>query len=450
MDWQDELRQLDKQLSEGEISAQEYRRKRDELLAEASAPAQGRGSLWSSARPDSPPPPFPAAPPAPDADAGADADATQIVADTTVTVDKAVVHAEDRTQVVDAQTAAAFPAEEQTQVVHDAVTKAPPDRPTEPAPAPAPALEAEQPTEVKPAPKPGAGPASGPISRPIMRPAPMPEKPDGKVPMFPPRPSDTPPPLAPPLPPPAQWTGHQVFGEEVFADAKPHSTARRAATAAFSLLVVLAVIGGVVWFFVFRSDDAPAAQEKSPPATSEKPQNPPPSKSASAAPPPSSAPAPVPDGKLADVVGPLPGAADENSGTINAVRAGKLKLISPLEVEAAQDAKASDVIFRGSTNGSVGMALLVFTTPNGKAAQDLMGAERAYLLQHGFSNGKDLTSGLPVLESRQGGATVYRVVYSTGKYTVRFGVAQRNAKPQELRQALDAVADNILAVLPPS
>jgi len=158
----------------------------------------------------------------------------------------------------------------------------------------------------------------------------------------------------------------------------------------------------------------------------------------------------VPDGKLADVVGPLPGTPDKNNGTINAVRAGKLKLISPLEVEAAQEAKSSDVIFRGSTNGSIGMALLVFTTPDGKTAQDLMGAERAYLLQHGFSNGKDLTSGLPVLESRQNGATVYRVVYSTGKYTVRFGVAQRDAKPRELRQALDAVADNILAVLPPS
>ncbi|HEV7647573.1 MAG TPA: hypothetical protein VGP26_05370 [Actinophytocola sp.] len=444
MDWQDELRRLDKQLSEGEISAQEYRRMRDELLAEASAPAQGRGSLWSSARPDSPPPPFPAAPPAPGTVPAPDADDTQIVADTTVTVDKAVVHAEDRTEVVDAQTVAGLPAEEQTQVVREPLTQPAPDRAPEPAPErpTEPALEAERPTE--------ADPVAEPVSGPFMRPAPMPERPDSNVPTFPPRPSDTPPPSAPPLPPPAPWSGHQVIGEEVFADAKPHSAGRRAATAAFSLLVVLAVIGGAVWFFVFRSDDAPAAQAGKPPAT-EKPQSQaPPTRPPSSAPPASSAPVPVPGGNLADVLGPLPGAADKNSGTITAARAGQLKLVSPAEVNAAQEAKVSDVIFRGSTNGSVGVALLVFTTPNGQSAGKLMGAERAYLLEHGFSNGKDLASSLPVLERKEGGATVYRVVYSTGKYTVRFGVAQRDANPQELRKSLEAVADNILAVLPPS
>jgi hypothetical protein len=449
MDWQDELRRLDKQLSEGEISAQEYRRKRDELLAEASAPAQGRSSMWSSARPDSPPPPFPAAPPAPDAAPAPDPEVTQIVADATVTVDKAVVDAEDRTEVVDAQTVAAHPPEEQTQVVQEAVTRpardVPPEQPTEPARAPEPptqpARDAERPT--------AAGPVAEPVSGPIMRPAPMPERSDGNVPTFPPRPSDIPPPAAPPLPPPAPWTGHQVIGEEVFADAKPYSTVRRVATALFSLFVVLAIVGGAVWFFLLRDDGAPAAEPKNPPAT-EKSETKAPAKPPSSAPPPSSVPGSVPEGKLADVVGPLPGAADSHNGTITAARAGQLKLVSPTEVSAAQEAKVTNVIFRGSTNGSVGMALLVFTTPNGESAAKLMGAERAYLLEHGFSNGKDLTSGLPVLESRQGGATVYRVVYSTGKYTVRFGVAQRDADKQELRRSLDSVADTILAVLPPS
>jgi hypothetical protein len=46
--------------------------------------------------------------------------------------------------------------------------------------------------------------------------------------------------------------------------------------------------------------------------------------------------------------------------------------------------------------------------------------------------------------------TVYRVVYSTGKYTVRFGVAQLDANPDELRGELEAMADTILAVLPSS
>src|ERR1700741_5449881 len=89
MDWQDELRRLDKKLSEGEISAQDYRRMRDELLAEASAPAQGRGVMWAASRPEVTEPATapPASPPA----ATPDAEETQIVADTTVTLDDTVV-----------------------------------------------------------------------------------------------------------------------------------------------------------------------------------------------------------------------------------------------------------------------------------------------------------------------------------------------------------------------
>lgn len=397
MDWQDELRRLDKQLSEGEISAQDYRRLRDELLAEASAPAQGRGSLWTSARPDVTPEPAP--PPS-----SPDAEDTQVVADSTVVVQETVVNGKPVGEAVVRDKAAVSdtPAED-------------PDR-----------------TERVAAETVAAGTAAGS---------------GRKLPTFPPRPVDGPMPKAPPLPAPAPWTG-KVLGEEVFADAKPQSGARRAVTILLSLVVVLAIAGGAVWFFAFRSDEeAPAARQPDNPPASNTPQ------SEASQPAPSAPQSAVPDNRpanLADVVGPLPGAADENNGTISPARAGQLKLISPQEVAAAEDAGVEEVIFRGSTSGTVGNALLVLATPDGTAAGELATAERRYLRENGFDAGKELRGGLPVLVREDDVATVYRVVYTTGKYTVRFGVAQRDANPVQLRQELEAVADTILAVLPPS
>jgi hypothetical protein len=495
MDWQDELRKLDKQLSEGDISAQQYRRLRDELLAEASAPAQGRG-----ARPGRPERPDPApATPAPDADD------TQIVEDATVTVDEDVVSAAnarpapdpDKTDTVSGdpdETVKVTVDERDTRVVEEPVTTravgqpiarafrkpapkrlpgpTPMAKPSSASPAGAPAKPSATPP-AKPSARPSARPTAKPLAKPPVKPPVKPlrrmlaepadeltdssaveeiawptteEESDKKkkVPTFPPRPSDTPPPQAPPLPKPAPYTGHQVLGEEVFADAGPHSNARRAVTMLLSIVAVLAVVGGGVWYFVFRNDDPPAAQQAN---------NPPGGTAQSEAPastqPPSAKPGNVPP-NLADVIGPLPGAADENSGTISAARAGQLKLVSREEVTAAEKAGVTEVIFRGSTKGRTGNGLLVFTTPDATAAADLTKAERTILRDAGFSNGKELRNGLPVLVRTSESSTVYRVVYSTGKYTVRFGVAQLDANPNELRQELEAIADTILAVLPSS
>ncbi|MGH3756565.1 hypothetical protein [Actinophytocola sp.] len=470
MDWQDELRRLDKQLSGGEISAQDYRRMRDELLAEASAPAQGRGSLWSSARPDAAPPeaapatPAPPAPPAPPADE--DAEETQIVADETVVVDETVVHG----QPVEEDDTAVHPAPVEETIVHSApadetaVHPAPVEEtvvqrgPAPPA-APRNAMEstetvAEPAARVEPA---GSAGSVGLVE--IIEPG-DPDDPDRtasvaaetvaesgkkKVPTFPPRPTDYPaPPPPPPLPAPARWTGH-VRGEEVFSRARPQGNARRTAAVLLSVVIALAVVGGGVWYFAFRSDEAPAAN---PPATSDQPQSQAPNQPAPSTPQQSTPPDDLPT-NLADVVGPLPGAADKNNGTISAARAGQLKLLAPQEVDAAIQSSVSDVIFRGSTKGETGNALLVFTMPNATTAAAFTDAERQYLGDAGFTPGKELSSGLPVLE-RSEEATVYRVVYTTGKYTVRFGVAQLNANRDQLRRELETVADTILAVLPPS
>jgi hypothetical protein len=402
MDWQDELRRLDKQLSEGDISAQDYRRMRDELLAEASAPAQGRGSMWSSARPDgqspqepappAPPAPAPTPPPAPVA--RADAEETQIVENDTQVVDEAVVAS------VDSPTA-----------VH---TVGPPVTPGMPLDDPDRTTTVAAETVA----------TSGP-----------------KEPSFPAQPGARARP-APPLPAPAPWTG-QVLGEEVFATAKPGG-GRRPAKVALSVLVALAVVGGAVWFFAIRSDDSAASPQEDKPPPNTQSEAPPPSE-----PKPSKAPdAPPPN--LADALGPLPGAADKNNGTLTPQRVGTLKLVAPAEVELATDHKVKDVIFRGSTNGTVGNALLVFATPSPAEAIKFTDAERAYLQENGFEEGRPLAGGLPVLERSDEAGTVYRVVYTTGKYTVRLGVAQRDAKPADLRKELEAAADTILAVLPPS
>lgn len=477
MDWQDELRRLDKQLSEGEISAQEYRRMRDELLAEASAPAQGRGSLWSTAQPEvtpehaappsaapvrpapAPPPPAPPKPPpaAPPvtpppvpaspvavplpAQPSPDAEDTQIVADTTVVVEEDVAKGKP-------PKAPRSPVDQTD--VHAEPTIAPASHAMTPAPAPAPATApADDPDRTATVAAGTVENADGATQAPAGEWTEMaPEAPAGsrakepkaKPPSFPPRPADRPIPKAPPLPAPAPWTG-QVLGEEVFANAKPQGGGRRAATVLLSVVVALAVVGGAVWYIAFRNDDPPEGQAaQNPPATQE-------TKPPSSKPAPSSE-VPPPPANLGDAVAPLPGVADKNSGTITAARAGKLKLIAPQEVKAANNNGVTDVIFRGSTNGTYGNALLVFTTPDSGAAGKLATAETKYLRDAGFTDGKQLRDGIPVLEWTGGGATVYRVVYTTGKYTVRFGVAQRDANPAALRKELETVADTILAVLP--
>jgi hypothetical protein len=490
MDWQDELRKLDKQLSEGDISAQQYRRLRDELLAEASAPAPGRGAAARPGRPD-------ATPPAP----APDADDTQIVEDATVTVDDEVVNAAkagkspdpDKTDTVSAGTVdekTVTVDDRDTRVVEEPITTRAVGQPiarafrkpgNKPLPGPTPMAKpsaqapAETPAEptARPLAKPPAKPRTQSPAKPPAKPPTKPTRPrplarsdelahapaveeiawpkteepgsKKKGPTFPLKPSDTPAPLAPPLPKPAAYTGHQVLGEEIFAEAGPHSNARRAATMLLSVVAVLAVIGGGVWYFVFRTEDAPAAQQNTPPAGQAQSEAPPPASKQ----PPSAKPGNVPP-NLADAIGPLPGATDENSGTISAARAGQLKLVSREEVAAAEDIGVTDVIFRGSTKGNIGNALLVFTTPDANSAADLTKAERNLLRGAGFVNGKELRNGLPVLVRTIDGGTVYRVVYSTGKYTVRFGVAQLDANQDELRAELESVADTILAVLPSS
>lgn len=81
MTWQDSLRQLDARLAAGEIGAAEYRKTRDEILAEASSGSQSvsfesntPGAQWQSTPPAQPSP------------ADSDAETTQVVTDETTQV----------------------------------------------------------------------------------------------------------------------------------------------------------------------------------------------------------------------------------------------------------------------------------------------------------------------------------------------------------------------------
>jgi hypothetical protein len=65
MSWQEDLQQLDTALAGGQISADDYRRRRDEVLAKASGGAPAQGGQVPPAQPSTPPPGFaqPSTPP---------------------------------------------------------------------------------------------------------------------------------------------------------------------------------------------------------------------------------------------------------------------------------------------------------------------------------------------------------------------------------------------------
>jgi hypothetical protein len=204
MTWQEELRQLDSALAGGELSANEYRKRRDEILAAA-----------SSAQPPSPvigPPTGPrpvVTPPPPDAP-----DAAEV------------------TQVVNVESGES--AGEVTQIITNPIkgnngaqaTPAPPDEATSPA-----------------------------IPQPQWASLPPTHNAQTTVASFPPVPPPPPPP-----PPPPQVTGPAVTpldAQDLFTSNKQPAGSRKPMLAGLAVLVVLAVAGAAVWFFVFSGDDTP-------------------------------------------------------------------------------------------------------------------------------------------------------------------------------------------------
>jgi hypothetical protein len=195
MDWQDELRTLDSKLTEGQLSQAEYRKLRDQVLAEASSGGpvhrpvgpehHDRVHIPSSA-----------------ADEAPSGEMTQVISD----------------EALDEQTL-------RTQKQGPVQTAPPP-------PPPLPEPDADK-TVIVGAQK--TGPASAYQAPPPVRAA------------------------APPPPPPWETgqagPAPMVQGNEVFSVARNESPAKKAALGSLAVLVVLALIGAGVWFFLLRDND---------------------------------------------------------------------------------------------------------------------------------------------------------------------------------------------------
>jgi hypothetical protein len=223
MTWQEELRQLDSRLADGELAANEYRKRRDEILAAA-----------SSAQPPSPvigPPTGPQ--PIVVADSGDHGDNAEVTQVVTVKNGEA-----DETQIIDAATVADTVANVEN---GSAGTQAPPP-PAQPQAPPAPAMPQPQTWSAQPPP-----PQTGPPG------------------MVPPQPMHGP-------------SVTPMDAQDLFTSNKPPAGSRKPWLLVVAVVVVLAIVGGAVWFFGFRDSGGTD--------TAQTPQNEPTSESQAPPPPP--------------------------------------------------------------------------------------------------------------------------------------------------------------------
>lgn len=207
MDWQDELRTLDSRLAEGQLSQAEYRKLRDQVLAEASS----GGPVHRPVGPEH----------------------------------------HDRVHIP-SSAAEEAPLGEMTQVIsadelsEEQTLRTQKSGPVQTAPPPV--------TQAAP-PAPPAQEADADKTMIVGKTSP---------------PSGYQPPARAAVPPPPPWetgpTGPapMVQGNEVFSVARKESSAKKAALGSLAVLVVLALIGAGVWFFVLRDDTQTASGPNQP------------------------------------------------------------------------------------------------------------------------------------------------------------------------------------------
>jgi hypothetical protein len=216
MTWQEELRQLDSALAGGELSANDYRKRRDEILAAASS-AQPPSAVIG---PPTGPQPVVAAD---DSDTGDNAEVTQIV-----NVESSGGGEADKTQIIDASTAAGAAASvengnpERTQVM-----TAGPQQPMAP---------------IQPQPQHGQQQPQGWSTQ-----LPDPAAPTG---VFPRAPQPMQGPAVTPM-----------DAQDLFTSNRSASSGKKPWLIAVVVLVVVALAGGAVWFFGIRDSGTETAQE---------------------------------------------------------------------------------------------------------------------------------------------------------------------------------------------
>jgi hypothetical protein len=385
MTWQEELRKLDSALAEGELAANEYRKRRDEILAAA-----------SSAQPPSPvigPPTGPRPVITPEAVAETDnAEVTQIV-----NVDSGEA---EQTQIIDAATAGGTADEktrdtganevERTQVV----TAEPPQAQPQPPMAP------QQPVWAAQLPDPNA--PTGTFPRP-------------------------PQPMAGP-------TVTPMDAQDLFTSNKPPRGGKKPWLIGLVVLVVLALVGGAVWFFAFRDDEPSQAadddkqtQQSTTPAEEE--------------PPP--LPEPVDISKIE-----LPGVVGPNSGEMDIQRAGELNVIAPAEATLLAGAGADQLVYNGTSEGPYHYMLYSYKSADAKAAEELTAGIIDVQKQLGFkpTEVEGVPGTVDVSTVTNAEAAGIRGVYTYGDTTIQMFVLQIPAGDvDEMRvqfqRAMQAVTD---------
>jgi hypothetical protein len=393
MTWQEELRQLDSALAGGELSANEYRKRRDEILAAA-----------SSAQPPSPVLGPPVEPRPEDEQDGA----TSLNAAHSDNPDPAEV-----TQVVNVEGAGETEADV-TQIITD---------PTTPPIAEHGAAETN-----------GAGGGNAVERTQVVQPvAADPASPGMQQPwatLPPTHQSQTSVGTFPPVPP--QVGGPAVTpldAQDLFTSNKPARTGPKPWVIAVAVVVVLAIAGGAVWYFGFRDSggDDTAGQktsQNSAPGTGEQPE-------------------PVDITKIE-----LPGDPASNTGQMDITRASQLAVIAPSEATLLADAGAKQLTYSGYSEQNYRYLLYAYKSDSAAAAKDLTGKILDVQKQLGFADTKldGVPKGVTVTTVSNKDAAAVRGVYTYGDVTIQLSVLQvplgaANDLGAHFQQAITAVTD---------
>lgn len=385
MTWQEELRQLDSALAGGELSANEYRKRRDEILAAASS-AQAPSPILGP--PTGPRPAIPA-------QAADSPDAAEV------------------TQVVSLEPVAAEPEAEVTQIIADPVKSNGTERTQVVAPVPPPP---PPPPSVTPSPDEATSPA-------IPQPAqwatlPPTHTQQTGVASFPPVPPQVGGPAVTPL-----------DAQDLFTSNKPARTGPKPWAIALAVVLVLAVAGGAVWFFGFRDSDADTADGTNTQTTGQTTQAAPPE--------------PVDITKIE-----LPGEAAENSGEMDITRASELAVIAPSEATLLADAGATQLTYSGYAEQNYRYLLYAYKSADAAAAKELTGKILDVQKQLGFTETKlnGVPKGVTVTTVSNKDAAAVRGVYTYGDTVIQLSVLQVPLGEvaelgAQFQQAITAVTD---------
>jgi hypothetical protein len=476
MSWQEDLQKLDDELSSGNISIEEHRKRREELLASASSAASAPAAATPLAEQNS-----------------AEQNSTELSDQVTPPEEPQATTGESSTEQPDAA--------EATQQVPAATAGQ--ETPDQGPPQPPPESPAEQTAWVVQ--HPGTTQAGAPASpQPQWQQQPQPQR----VPTFPPNPQyqqqyqqapyqypqpqrqqqfhgeqvpqpgyqQGPPPQAyqqgpprSPLPPSAQWAnmpqrppgqGHGNAGEawqpnwnrewepgpggkpfDAFDptpaseapqfDAKPkqkRGSAQKIIAMTLAGLVLLALIGTGVWYFFLRDDGRQAA------AGAEKPKV-------------------VPidiDGMLAALPR-LPGAANNEMGPTIPTKTGAEQGLYPMDTADQLIAKGTNnIVYKASVDGTMQYGVLAVPSAEPKQVSDAIVGEQT---TNGWRQAAQpgTPRGGTGLVMTKGGITYHRVLYNAGRWTIFIGVSPDKAgNDSSIRKSFGGVVRSVTRELPPS